>query len=155
MRFASIFRTTAVSAAMLGLVAAPAMAAPWNATSVTTAGQAQFTQVQYRHHNRRNEPRRFERRGMNVENHAGNYYMHGHRVYRHYRHGYRRYGDWWVPPALFGLFVGSAIGAANSGYYGNSAHVRWCEDHYRSYDRRSDTYQPYNGPRRRCVSPYD
>lgn len=147
----------AVSAAMLGLVAGQALAAPWNASPIPAAGQAQFTEVQYRHHDRRSEQWRYQRRNMNVESRGGDYYMHGHRVYRHYHHGYRRYGDWWVPPALFGLFVGSAIvGAANDGYYGNSsAHVRWCEQRYRSYDRRSDTYQPYNGPRRRCISPYN
>jgi hypothetical protein len=33
-------------------------------------------------------------------------------------------------------------------------HNDWCQDRYRSYDRRTDTFQPYSGPRRRCVSPY-
>jgi hypothetical protein len=33
-------------------------------------------------------------------------------------------------------------------------HHNWCLDRYRSYDGRTDTFQPYNGPRRRCVSPY-
>ena len=35
-----------------------------------------------------------------------------------------------------------------------SAHVRWCAARYRSYDARSDTWQPYHGPRRHCRSPY-
>ncbi|MGI9353128.1 MAG: BA14K family protein [Rhizobiaceae bacterium] len=30
----------------------------------------------------------------------------------------------------------------------------WCYRRYRSYDSRSDTFQPYHGPRRRCRSPY-
>jgi hypothetical protein len=34
------------------------------------------------------------------------------------------------------------------------AHRIWCSDHYRSYDRRNDTFQPYYGARRRCISPY-
>jgi len=148
MRFASILSMTATSAAVIGFLSAPTLAAPWSDSLAPAAGQAQFTQIQYRHHHRRD---------MRVENRNGDYYMRGHRVYRHYRHGYRHYGDWWVPPALFGFFAGSAIaGAANGGYYvSGNAHVRWCEEHYRSYDRRSDTYQPYNGPRRRCISPYD
>jgi hypothetical protein len=33
--------------------------------------------------------------------------------------------------------------------------VRWCQNRYRSYRRSSDTFQPYNGPRRRCNSPYN
>ena len=35
-----------------------------------------------------------------------------------------------------------------------SAHVEWCAARYRSYDVRTDTYQPYHGPRRHCRSPY-
>ena len=38
--------------------------------------------------------------------------------------------------------------------YVPSAHVRWCLNRYRSYDVRTDTFQPNRGPRRYCVSPY-
>ena len=34
-----------------------------------------------------------------------------------------------------------------------SAHAEWCAARYRSYDVQTDTYQPYDGPRRRCASP--
>lgn len=34
------------------------------------------------------------------------------------------------------------------------AHVNWCAGRYRSYDYRSNTFQPYNGPRQTCYSPY-
>ena len=34
------------------------------------------------------------------------------------------------------------------------AHAEWCAARYRSYDVRTDTYQPYHGPRRVCRSPY-
>jgi hypothetical protein len=34
------------------------------------------------------------------------------------------------------------------------SHNDWCLDRYRSYDRRTDTFQPYSGPRRTCNSPY-
>lgn len=34
------------------------------------------------------------------------------------------------------------------------AHRTWCADRYRSYNRRNDTFQPYYGSRRRCISPY-
>jgi hypothetical protein len=36
----------------------------------------------------------------------------------------------------------------------SSAHVQWCYDRWRSYRAWDNTYQPYYGPRRQCVSPY-
>lgn len=36
----------------------------------------------------------------------------------------------------------------------SSAHVQWCFDRWRSYRAWDNSYQPYNGPRRQCVSPY-
>jgi hypothetical protein len=36
----------------------------------------------------------------------------------------------------------------------SSAHVQWCYDRYRSYRAYDNTFQPYNGPRRQCWSPY-
>jgi len=36
---------------------------------------------------------------------------------------------------------------------GNS-HVNWCYNRYRSYRAYDNTFQPYNGPRRQCYSPY-
>ncbi|EHK74244.1 transmembrane protein [Sinorhizobium meliloti CCNWSX0020] len=39
-------------------------------------------------------------------------------------------------------------------YYGGSAHTRWCYARYRSYWAYDNTFQPYHGPRRACVSPY-
>ncbi|ASY63530.1 immunoreactive 14 kDa protein BA14k [Sinorhizobium sojae CCBAU 05684] len=39
-------------------------------------------------------------------------------------------------------------------YSGGNAHVRWCFARYRSYRAYDNTFQPYYGPRRPCVSPY-
>lgn len=33
-------------------------------------------------------------------------------------------------------------------------HVNWCHSRYRSYRVSDNTFQPYNGPRKACVSPY-
>ncbi len=80
---------------------------------------------------------------------------------------HRRHGNdnwWWGPAAGFGL--GLALGAAPRVYEYpvyrtaprisvNAAHVDWCEDRYRSYRAWDNTYQPYNGPRRQCFSPYN
>lgn len=85
-------------------------------------------------------------------NHDGYGWYNGYRGYRHYRHGYREYDGWWFPAAILGgAIIGNAIVNAPSG---GSAHVRWCYDHYRSYRASDNTYQPYSGPRRQCVSPY-
>jgi hypothetical protein len=37
---------------------------------------------------------------------------------------------------------------------GGSAHVEWCYNRYRSYRAWDNTFQPYNGPRQQCYSPY-
>ena len=56
-----------------------------------------------------------------------------------------------------GAIIGGAIANSNTGYYrggGGSAHVEWCYDRYRSYRAYDNTFQPYNGPRQQCYSPY-
>ncbi|MCO6177494.1 BA14K family protein [Ciceribacter sp. RN22] len=87
-------------------------------------------------------------------------YYHGYRGYREHRPGYRRHRDgWWYPLAAFG--VGMAISGAitlppparrAAGI--NPRHYEWCIARYRSYDIRTNTFQPNFGRRRRCVSPY-
>jgi hypothetical protein len=81
----------------------------------------------------------------------------GHRGYRHYRDGYRSHGGFWYPPAAFiaGAIIGGALANQEPRYRPRgSAHVDWCYDRYRSYRASDNTYQPYNGPRRQCRSPY-
>jgi hypothetical protein len=34
------------------------------------------------------------------------------------------------------------------------AHYDWCFRKFRSYHKPSNTFQPYNGPRRACISPW-
>lgn len=36
----------------------------------------------------------------------------------------------------------------------SQAHYDWCYDRYRTYRALDNTFQPYRGPRRQCVSPY-
>jgi hypothetical protein len=126
---------TALTAALLAAPIAPASAAPAGMTAnmagvMAGFGTSDVTSVQYR-------------RGR----------WRGHRGHRRHRRGYRRHRDgFWYPLAAFGaLAAGAAIAGSAQG---GSRHVRWCEDRYRSYDRDSDTFQPYNGPRKRCNSPY-
>ena len=93
--------------------------------------------------------------------HHGGFYRHGgygwyngHRGYRYYHHGYRYYNGWWFPATAFlgAAIIGNAM-APHPVYRGGSYHVRWCYNHYRSYRASDNTYQPYSGPRRQCVSP--
>jgi hypothetical protein len=126
----------------------------------TEAAQTDVQTVQYqprrkvmgRHYNRvdrrldRQADARFYRRG-------GVGYYNGHRGYREYHRGYRRYNDWWFPA---GAFIAGAMitGAVNNAARSDNAHVSWCYDHYRSYRASDNTFQPTNGPRRACNSPY-
>ncbi len=34
-----------------------------------------------------------------------------------------------------------------------SAHIQWCQTHYKTYRTSDDTFQPLKGPRKLCVSP--
>lgn len=81
----------------------------------------------------------------------------GHRGYRYYRHGYRRHSDgFWYPLAAFsaGAIIGGAIAAPSVRVRSANPHRRWCRNHYQTYRAADNTFQPYNGPRRQCVSPY-
>ncbi|ARO22756.1 BA14K family protein [Rhizobium sp. S9] len=85
----------------------------------------------------------------------------GYRGYTYYRPGYRRYNGYWYPLAAFGggAVIGGAIVAPPRRYVVparrmGSAHVAWCENRYRSYRAYDNTFQPYNGPRQQCYSPY-
>ncbi|TPW28817.1 BA14K family protein [Martelella alba] len=74
-------------------------------------------------------------------------------------------GNAWAPLAAMGagaLIIGGAIAAGNNnnnnyvspGSSINPRHYQWCEDRYKSYRASDNTYQPYNGPRQQCYSPY-
>lgn len=98
-------------------------------------------------------------RGRGLERRGNRYYYNGHRGYRERRRGYRQHNGLWFPPAAFiaGAIIGGAI--ANQpprarAVPRNRAHVAWCYDRYRSYREWDNTFQPYNGPRRECYSPY-
>ncbi len=85
-------------------------------------------------------------------------YYNGHRGYRYYRPGYRYYNNFWFPGAAFatGAIIGGIIANSQPAYRygGGSAHERWCYNRYRSYRAWDNTFQPYNGPRQQCYSPY-
>lgn len=142
---------TAIAALMTFGGISPTLALPFSASAPSATSGGDVLTVQMRH-NRRD--RRHHRRGGGFERRGESYYYHGHRGYRHSRPGYRQYNGYWFPSAAFvaGAIIG---GAASSAASGGNAHVQWCSNQYRSYRVSDDTFQPYNGPRQRCASPYD
>jgi hypothetical protein len=139
----------AVLVTSLAVAPIPAMALPL-APKMAAPITSDVLQVQ----DIRRLDRRMERRG-------GVIYLNGQRGYRERRRGYREFNGFWFPAAAFlgGLIIGGALDDGpryvRPGYRQTNSHVSWCYDRYRSYDARSNTYQPYNGPRRQCYSPYD
>jgi len=140
---------SAACAAAMALTTFGMSAVPANAQSMFQSGSPSAQQS-----NRRgNENRRgFERRG-NVG------YYNNHRGSRERRPGYRQYNGFWFPPAAF--IFGSILGGVLSQQNFNTGpvrlsqqHVNWCDNRYISYRSSDNTFQPYNGPRQQCVSPY-
>jgi len=165
-----MFRKLALTAASLAAVLgpmAPAQAMPLPAAPVTAAPVSDVTQVQYyRHYG----PGPHYRPGGYYGPRPGYWgrpgYYSGYRGYRYHRPGYRFHEGYWYPLAAFGAgaIIGGAIAApryvepAPAPVYRatgiNPRHYEWCSARYRSYDSYSNTFQPYNGPRQTCVSPY-
>ena len=147
MRHTSTSLCTAVALSFALGSAAPAMAAPV-LLQQAPAVKSDVLQVQDRRQRGDDRRERFERRGNQA-------YYNGHRGYRDRRPGYRQHNGWWFPPAAFiaGAIIGGGI-ANQQPQRLSRAHVQWCQDRWRSYRVSDNSYQPNNGPRRACVSPY-
>lgn len=130
---------------------APAQAVTFARVPVPEASSVE--KVQYRVDRRDRWDRRADRRDR--YDRRAEHRWKGHRGYRERRAGYRRHSDgFWYPLAAFGL--GAAIGGAVSSQSqaGSGSHQSWCANRYRSYRAYDNTFQPYNGGRQQCVSPY-
>lgn len=148
---------TAVAMSFAMLSYSPATAAPvlvpnGNAKSgvIQVQTRMQIEEMQQPGYDRRLRRDRRVYEGNDFYQRNGYYYYRGHRGYRQPRPGYRQYNGFWFPAAAF--IAGAIIGNAVTG--GGSAHVRWCQNRYRSYRAYDNSFQPYNGPRRQCYSPY-
>lgn len=111
-------------------------------------------------------------RGPYIRRHYRNGGYYGdRRYYRHYGNHRRYYGDYDdnFRAAFGGLAAGAIIGGllAQPRYYEpryyegdrryyrtGGSHADWCYARYRSYRAYDNTFQPYNGGRRQCISPY-
>ena len=49
---------------------------------------------------------------------------------------------------------GNAATGGSGRLKGTASHVDWCASHYRSYRASDDTFQPFAGPRKPCLSPF-
>jgi hypothetical protein len=147
--------------AFLSILSAVAIAATLLLPSTVTA-RAQdrgfgnlVTEVQYRDGRRWRDDRRW--RDARRWHHRDRY---AHRP-RHYGPRYRRGpsvdiiiggGGYYRPAPRY--IAPPPIRPVRPGYGLNSAHIDWCYARYRSYRASDNTFQPYHGPRRSCISPY-
>jgi hypothetical protein len=156
-KFTSTLCTLSLSAAIGIMPVMSSTAAPMIAAPAMTAPEG-LSDVQKVQHRRDWRKKRYDRR-----NHDRRGYWNGHRGQKHRRSGYRRHSDGlWYPLAAFGL--GAIIGGVIANqpqpapvYRGrglSNAHIQWCYGKYRSYRASDNTFQPYNGPRQQCRSPY-
>lgn len=149
-KFISTLCATVLAASVGMMGALPAIAAPVNVLQVQPLGVSDVIQVdndwKKKHRNDH------VKKGFYKHNNQGWY--NGHPGYKHKRPGYRYHNGWWFPAGAFitGVIIGGAIN--DNVYHGGSAHIQWCHSHYRSYRSWDNSWQPYNGPRRQCISPY-
>jgi len=128
-----------------------------------TASQASvlndLVQVQSRHRYQQHR-RGFDRRGVQRRGYDNRHRrVQPQRPSRSHRSG----------PDLGSAVVGAIIGGiivhqfqqqprqqlrAQPGSFLSQNHIAWCQNRWRSYRLSDNSYQPYNGPRRVCVSPY-
>lgn len=134
----------ALAASLAVATALPASAAPFGAQSQGATNApivlAQSGPRDYRRGDRNDGPR-----------------YKGYRGSRNYHDGWRRHSNgWWYPLAAFGIgaAVGATIAQPRVVVPSGNSHIAWCYSHYRSYRASDNTFQPYNGRRRQCVSPY-
>lgn len=110
--------------------------------------------IEVRIYERHTSYRHYERVTVFSRHHG--YRQHG---YRLHRPGYVYHRGLWFSPRSMraGVIVDWPIPRRHVVHYGGALtqhHYSWCADRYRSYHWRSNTFQPYHGPRRTCVSPY-
>ena len=129
-RLTKILTTTVFSATLIASSLQLSFAAPMHVIQPQFEAKTGQTILKIGH--------RAHRRGRHVHRHPR-------RHSRHYRRHHRHDNPW--PYIIGGIIIGGIILNANK-------HHSWCRNHYRSYEQRSNTFQPFHGPRRQCVSPY-
>ncbi|MDQ0324815.1 Ni/Co efflux regulator RcnB [Rhodopseudomonas julia] len=162
----SLRATCVLVAASFAFAAAPMASAAPTLPKLVVADQtsSQIQNVQWDRRDRR-DPRwdrrdnRHHRADRRDERHQWDKRRHGPRYrdrrpgYSHYHDGYYYSTPWWAAAGAVGAIIGNKMG--NSGNSNARSHVAWCNDRYRSYNPRTDTYTGYDGRKHRCDSPYN
>lgn len=100
--------------------------------------------------------------------------LNGFKGYHHYRRGYVRYKDnWWYPKAAFVtsphlstkgaslkvvsdakrvFLTASSESSEKKEPWMLKEHIESCRARYRSYNKNDNSFQPFHGPRRQCLS---
>ncbi len=97
--------------------------------------------------------------------------LNGFKGYHHYRRGYVKYKDnWWYPEAAFvtELHLSTkdaslkVVSDAKRVFLTSSSekkepwmlkeHIESCRARYRSYHKNDNSFQPFHGPRKQCLS---
>lgn len=96
--------------------------------------------------------------------------INGFKGYHNYRRGYVKYrDDWWYPEAAFVALPHSETKhaplkvASEARVFLTSSlekkepwmlkqHIESCQARYRSYNKNDNSYQPFHGPRKQCLS---
>lgn len=97
--------------------------------------------------------------------------INGFKGYHNYRRGYVKYkDDWWYPEAAFvtlshsetkhaplrvasepkRVFLTSSLEKKEPWML--KQHIESCQARYRSYNKNDNSYQPFHGPRKQCLS---
>lgn len=154
LRQIAIAAAMAVAAGLALTPSADAMPAPKLTADALAAGSSGIIHVGGRGHV-----------SVGIRWSGGHVYYNGYRGYHRQRHGYRRHHGYWFPHRAFVVVVPRYRYIPVQPYHPpravhpriirlSHAHKQWCEHRYRSYRLRDNTFQPYHGPRRPCVSPY-
>lgn len=120
--------------------------------------------VQVRSGNRHYQNRRgFDRRNFDRRGHNRGRFDNRHRRAQPHRPSRQQSRGPDLGSAVVGAIVGGLIvhqfqqqpqPRAQAGSFLSQNHIAWCQNRWRSYRITDNSYQPYNGPRRVCVSPY-
>lgn len=155
-RLATKTATAAIASAFMAVSVLPAEAMPAFKPAPTTSENIQTVQYRGGYNGGYRHDRGYDR----GHHHGGKHHHNNGRDRRYYKQ--KDNNDAWVPLAILGagaLIIGGAVAAnnnnrvpVNSGV--NPRHFDWCYDKYRSYRSSDNTFQPYNGPRKQCYSPY-
>ncbi|WP_455466057.1 BA14K family protein [Bartonella sp. B39] len=84
--------------------------------------------------------------------------LNGFKGYHNYRHGYRKYIDnWWYPEAAFVALPHlntkhTILKAVLDAKKFPQQHIKSCRARYRSYNENDNSYQPFHGSRKQCLS---